>query len=42
MLAREWPPVSYWLTAEDRMVATAVDILVAEADAIEAARAGHE
>jgi hypothetical protein len=38
MLAREWPPVSYWLAADDRMIATAVDLLEAEAAAIEKAR----
>ena len=40
MLAREWPPVAYWLTADDRMVATAVAILEAEAEAIRRARDG--
>lgn len=35
MLARVWPPLTYWLTAEDRMVATAVQLLEAEADQLE-------
>jgi hypothetical protein len=30
MLAQRWPPVEYWLTAPDAMVATAVAILEAE------------
>jgi hypothetical protein len=38
MLARTWPPVDYWLTADDRMVATAIALLEAEHDAIEKAR----
>ena len=42
MLAREWPPVTYWLTADDRMVATAVDLLETEAARIEAAREGRD
>jgi hypothetical protein len=38
MLAQTWPPVAYWLTADDRMVATAVDILEAQKAAWEEAR----
>jgi len=30
MLARTWPPLDYWLNAEDRMVATAVQLLEEE------------
>jgi hypothetical protein len=35
MIARHWPPVDYWLTADDRMVATAVELLETEADELE-------
>ena len=39
MIAQTWPPLSYWLEeADDRMVATAVDILQAQAAEIERAR----
>lgn len=41
MLGREWPPVSFWLAADDRMVATAVELLETEAAAIQAAREGR-
>jgi hypothetical protein len=36
MIARTWPPLTYWLTADDRMVATAVEVLEAEALEVEA------
>jgi hypothetical protein len=40
MIARTWPPVDYWLTAEDRMVATAVELLEAEAAELDRIRNG--
>lgn len=27
MLAQHFPPLTYWLTADDRMIATAIDLL---------------
>lgn len=42
MLAHRWPPVTYWLQADDRMVATAVDLLEAEADQLRRARGEEE
>lgn len=30
MLAQRWPPYAQWLTADDRMIATAVHIIESE------------
>lgn len=35
MLAQTWPPVGYWLTADDRMIATAVAVLESQHAAID-------
>ena len=32
MLARIWPPVTYWLEAPDEMVATALQLIEEEAN----------
>jgi hypothetical protein len=37
MIAETWPPVTYWLTADDRMLATAVEVLEARQAAYEEA-----
>lgn len=38
MLAQTWPPVTYWLTADDRLIATAIELLEEQAAAYDPER----